>query len=165
MKRKPNVPAYPWYSYIIATMGGIGYAPLPGTFATIVTAYGAWVTHDFVSHHWHVVSGILAIVCFVSLYAINTVLEHEGSRDPSYIVIDEGIATVLMVWALPHNAVWVISAVCIFRFFDSTKYAGLHLVELLDRGWGVLADDIFAALYTLGLIYVFDMIYTSLQYL
>jgi phosphatidylglycerophosphatase A len=79
-----------------------------------------------------------------------------GKRDPGEIVLDEfvvmplcfigwpTIAAVLPGWAAP----WLIyiAAFGLFRLFDITKPLGITKLQDLPGGWGVVFDDVAAAL-------------------
>ena len=87
-----------------------------------------------------------------------------GKRDPGEIVLDEFvvmplcfigwpmIAAVLPGWAEP----WVVygAAFALFRFFDITKPLGIAKLQDLTGGWGVVIDDVAAALATCGTMHV-----------
>ena len=88
-----------------------------------------------------------------------------GRHDPSSVVIDEIIAvpwTILGPWvALGHwPAAWdespqrlvqgwwpeLVAGFVAFRFFDILKPGPIGRIQRLPAGWGVVADDIAAAL-------------------
>lgn len=81
-----------------------------------------------------------------------------GRRDPGEIVLDEfvampfcflgwqAMAAALPGWAAP----WAVflAGFAVFRFFDILKPLGIARLQHLPDGWGVVADDIAAALAT-----------------
>lgn len=81
-----------------------------------------------------------------------------GQRDPGQIVLDEFVAIpfCFMGWptmalALPHWAApWAVflAGFGLFRLFDIWKPLVIGKLQSLPDGWGVVADDIAAALAT-----------------
>ncbi|MCC5025845.1 MAG: phosphatidylglycerophosphatase A [Candidatus Synoicihabitans palmerolidicus] len=81
-----------------------------------------------------------------------------GRRDPGEVVLDEfvvipfcflewrSVAAVLPNWAAP----WVVflAGFALFRLFDILKPLGIGRLQDLPDGWGVVADDVVAALAT-----------------
>jgi phosphatidylglycerophosphatase A len=79
-----------------------------------------------------------------------------GKRDPGEIVLDEfmvmplcfigwpSIALVMPVWAAPWSIYLV--GFGLFRLFDILKPFGIGKLQDLPGGWGVVADDVAAAL-------------------
>lgn len=84
-------------------------------------------------------------------------------RDPGCIVLDEILAVPIagLGWMLGcrqssasvfswENCGWPLGAPAIFilfRFFDIAKPWPINIVQSLPTGWGVMADDVFAAAY------------------
>lgn len=80
-----------------------------------------------------------------------------GQRDPGGVVLDEFVVIPLcfLGWtALPEtwvtNGPWAIflGGFGLFRLFDITKPFGISRLQDLPGGWGVVADDVAAALAT-----------------
>ncbi len=79
-----------------------------------------------------------------------------GRRDPGEVILDEfavmplcfldwrAVVRVLPSWAAPW-AVFV-AGFLLFRLFDITKPFGIRKLEDLPGGWGIVADDVAAAL-------------------
>jgi phosphatidylglycerophosphatase A len=79
-----------------------------------------------------------------------------GEADPSTIVVDEMVAFWLVLVILPTGPHWFalqVVAFVLFRFFDIVKPPP---ISSIDRRWknafGVMADDLVAAFYTLVVI-------------
>lgn len=84
-------------------------------------------------------------------------------HDPAVVVLDEvcGMATVVVClpWTHPTalrspGSVWLlmIAGFVLFRFFDIFKPPPLPLLARLPAGWGIVMDDLGAALYTIGVL-------------
>ncbi len=142
-----------WRVYL-ATLGPVGYMTAPGTMATLMTVpciywlrcalprtqlYGL-LTLDTLLY------GIITLF-FVgySFLVITKVLPHFGQqKDPSAIVLDEVVGTLVTFLLVPLNVQTLIIGVLLFRFFDITKFAGVGYMERFNGAWGVLLDDVLA---------------------
>ncbi len=75
--------------------------------------------------------------------------ETDG-KDPQEITWDE-FTTVPMVYLCApeacHCALWLATGFALHRLFDITKPWPCYLLERLPRGWGIMLDDVVAALY------------------
>lgn len=132
-------------SRIVATVCGIGYAPIaPGTWGSLV-AVGLWYAwHPSVTVQWVVCGIFLAI----GLIASDSVVRSGGAKDPSYVVIDEVAGMWIALIALPQSIPIVVAAFLLFRFFDITKWPPMKQLERLPGGLGIMADDVAAGILT-----------------
>ena len=71
-----------------------------------------------------------------------------GSHDPGCVVLDEviGMAATLFMFDA-WRPLTVVLAFILFRFFDILKPTPVREVERLSHGWGIMTDDLVAALY------------------
>lgn len=70
--------------------------------------------------------------------------------DPPWIVADEILALWLVgIFFPPATAQQAVLAFLLFRFWDITKLWPAVIAEKIPGFWGILADDLVAALYTL----------------
>jgi phosphatidylglycerophosphatase A len=86
-----------------------------------------------------------------------------GRRDPGEVILDEftamplcflgwpALAGMLPSWAAPW-AVFV-AGFLLFRLFDITKPLGIHKLQDLPGGWGIVVDDVAAALATCAVLH------------
>ena len=79
-----------------------------------------------------------------------------GVQDPGQIVIDEIVAFWLVLWlAMPMGLGGQFVAFLLFRFFDAAKPGPVGWADSLFKGfgwkggWGIVFDDLVAALCTL----------------
>lgn len=136
----------------IVTIGGCGLAPVaPGTFGTagamiLLAAVYATLRPDPIL--WNAI-----LVGFTILFSILCVMlapwgiSYFQSKDPGSFVLDEGAGISLTLLALPmpgHVVTWLVAFVA-FRLFDATKPPPVRQLEKLPAGWGILADDLGAA--------------------
>lgn len=72
-----------------------------------------------------------------------------NKKDPSYVVIDEFAGYIVSLLFLPLSWGYIIAAFFLFRIFDIIKPPPLRKLEYsLKGGFGIMADDIGAAVYT-----------------
>ena len=137
---------------------GAGYLPLaPGSWgsAAVVAIYlaVAWA-----SGGWAVclnaTMALLAAGACVACVALGRFSEqHFGKKDPGQNTSDEWAGQALALLAMPMNGDWrhwlIVAGVCffLFRLFDSVKPFPLRRLEKLPLGWGILLDDLGAAVY------------------
>jgi phosphatidylglycerophosphatase A len=77
--------------------------------------------------------------------------EDEGGKDPSFVVIDEIDGMWLTLAGLPPGLHWLWPAAgfVLFRIFDVLKPFPVNRSQALPGGWGIMIDDILAALYSI----------------
>jgi phosphatidylglycerophosphatase A len=143
----------------IALGFGSGLAPrAPGTVGTL-WAWVAFLVLDrwLAGWPWGVV---LVTSVVVGVWACQHTAQGLGSADPGAIVWDEVIGFWLVLWlVLPAGLVGQAVAFALFRYFDAVKPGPVRWADQLfknTRGWrqgfGIIFDDLVAALCTLLLI-------------
>ncbi len=137
------------WRFWVLTSGGLGMAPVaPGTFGTLggvaiavllpPTALGFWL-------------GLVAILLTGGLcVALGSWAEQAwGRKDPGCFVLDEVLGYLIAVVPfLDHGLRAWIAAFVVFRIFDVLKPPPIHRLERLRAGWGVMADDALAGVYS-----------------
>lgn len=143
----------------IALGFGSGLSPIaPGTVGTL-WAWLAFVVLD----RWLDDAGwfsLLLTSALVGWWAITRTLRDLGHADPGEIVWDEVLAFWLVLWlAMPMGFVGQAIAFALFRYFDAAKPGPVRWADRLYKGargaragFGVLFDDLVAALCTLLVI-------------
>ena len=81
-----------------------------------------------------------------------------GEKDPSSVVWDE-FATLPIVFlplAAPFWSNWMVLALgfALHRVFDISKCPPVNLVERMPGGWGIMMDDVVAALYAAACLWI-----------
>lgn len=154
-------------AHAIALGFGSGLAPkAPGTVGTL-WAWLACVVLDgwFDPRQWGVV---IAIAFVVGWWACTTAARHLGDADPGAIVWDEVLAFWIVMWLVtPAGFAAQLTAFVLFRFFDVAKPGPVAWADTVfapkpdatgrlrigwREGFGVLFDDLVAALCTLVVI-------------
>ena len=96
----------------------------------------------------------MAMVFFViGVRACELTGRHLGVADHGAMVWDEVVAFLLIVAIVPRELAWQAAAFAAFRFFDIAKPPPIrHFERRYSGGFGVMLDDVVAALYTLLLL-------------
>ena len=136
-------------AHFVALGFGVGLAPVaPGTFGTLlaipfaVTLYGQVSDAAFVS--------VIAALFVVGVWAAEVTGRNLGVPDHGSIVWDEAVAFLAVLFFVGTNAGSIAVAFLVFRFFDIVKPPPIRQLDrALKNGFGVMADDLVAAGYTL----------------
>jgi len=95
--------------------------------------------------------GVLLAASALGVYSAGRVAPEWG-EDPGRVVIDEGVGFLFAVAFLPPSAGVVIAGFFVFRAFDIVKPPPARQLEALPGGWGIVADDVVAGLYSNAVI-------------
>lgn len=92
--------------------------------------------------------GVIAVLAFASVPICTTAALRLGLKDPGPVVLDEIIALPVAYFLHPvRDPAVLVAGFLLFRFFDILKPPPVHQVERLPGGWGIMADDLVAAVY------------------
>ncbi len=120
----------------------------PGTVGTL----WAWLVF-VVLDRWLDPAGwaaLIAISAVVGVWACGKTAHDLGVADHGAIVWDEVVAFWLVLLFVPAGLAAQFAAFVVFRFFDIVKPPPIrHYDAKLESGFGVMFDDLLAALYTL----------------
>jgi len=143
---------------LICSCFGIGYVPkASGTVAAFVCCC-VWYLLIRFHNNLAIIIGTLAIVA-VGIWSAGKV-ESAWGKDNRRVVIDEWAGMCVSLWFVPLRWQYLVIGFILFRFFDIAKPFYIRKLESLPGGWGVMADDLLAALYTnlvLQLIILFNL--------
>lgn len=159
MKSRRPVPItdepFPLFPKLIATSFGAGFLPVaPGTWGAIVgiilwlplylwcSGIPAWIA-----------TGALVVFFTVAGTWASSVSEKYWGKDPVTACVDETVGQLISLLPLcggPGEAPWwlILVSLALFRFFDIFKPLGIRSMECLPGGFGMMADDILAAIYS-----------------
>ncbi len=130
----------------LATGFGVGRLPLaPATWASLLVALFLYYSARL--EFW-MFGGVILGVTLVGVWASGEA-ERTLGRDASPIVIDEIAGMLLTVWGIPLGArPWIVLGIAflLFRLLDVWKPFPIRQSQRLPGGWGVMVDDILAAL-------------------
>jgi phosphatidylglycerophosphatase A len=148
----PSVAGRTRLAVAIATAGGVGRAPVaPGTAASGLTVAVLWLLAP---------SPLVLAALLVAVLVLGTWAAGEAERalsrgkDPGVIVVDEVAGMTLSVLAVPLTPAAVVTGFLLFRVLDVLKPFPANVSQRLPGGVGVMADDLVAGLYALGLLVV-----------
>lgn len=158
VKRQPSIKfmlAHP--AHFLALGLGSGLSPImPGTAGTLF----GWLCFNLLSTHWPAIftTSVWALVIvvgfFVGVAACDRAGRALGVPDHGAIVWDEIIAIwLVLLLVTPCSFSAELAAVVLFRLFDMIKPPPIRQVERRYKGgFGVMIDDIVAAVFTLLVI-------------
>jgi len=142
---------------LTATALGLGRLPFaPGTWASAGAA-AVYVALGQAPQPWATaVLWVLFGAAFVAGLAVCPWAEGRyGSNDPRPFVLDEVVGLwlvcLLFQWRGPVET--AAAAFVAFRFFDVLKPFPIRKIEKLPGAWGVMLDDIGAAIYSAALLW------------
>ena len=150
-----------WRRWFV-TVGGSGMSPVaPGTFgslaATLILAAIIWICRHTQTPLTPITWNLILVAGILVYGALCVALgewatQYYGRKDPGSCVLDEAAGICLTGLFLPLYAgrreLWALLAIFIaFRIFDILKPPPARQLERLPYGWGILLDDLAAAVY------------------
>jgi phosphatidylglycerophosphatase A len=129
----------------ISTCAGTGFFPIaPGTIGTGVALVFWWF---LLPVQPLIALAIIAFSFFIGVWSAG-IAEEVWGADPGRVNWDEWVGTLITVWFLPKTLFVLIAAFVLFRIFDILKPWPIYCLEKLPDGWGVMADDVMAGIYS-----------------
>ncbi len=142
---------------IAASAFGLGYLPVaPGTWASAAAAALYWLLRRQVGFGAQPIAMLLAAMALgLGLLVAERAEREFGEDDPGHFVLDElagcWLACALFWWQPAwQGALGVLVA---FRIFDVAKPFPIRRLERVPGGWGVMADDLAAGLFTVATLW------------
>jgi phosphatidylglycerophosphatase A len=150
-------------AHALALGFGSGLSPVaPGTVGTL----WAWLVFALLQPHLGAMAWAVVIVVslLVGWWACTVSARHLAVADPGAIVWDEVVAFWIVLWLVTPAGFWAqAAAFALFRFFDAAKPGPVAWADELFKsrrhqpigwrqGFGILFDDLVAALCTLLVI-------------
>jgi len=140
----------------LATLGPIGRnLPAPGTMGSMagVLVYAFLVFAMGISAEWVALCSLPLFILGIPLCSRAEILL--GRNDPGEVIWDEFCVIPLVYLPLSpmwkqsistETFIWLLAGFSLFRVFDITKPSVIRSIQKLPRGWGVMLDDLLAAL-------------------
>lgn len=161
---REEISRFPLWPRLLATSFGAGFLPkAPGTWGAVF-AIVLWLPLYFWCQQ-----PVIFWVTFVAtvLYTIlgtwaSTESEKYWGTDPVVACADETVGQWISLLPLSGIAVtpwWMILiSLALFRFFDIFKPLGIRSMEKFPGGYGMMADDILAGLYSCVILIILNLI-------
>lgn len=136
-------------AYLIAFSGGVGLIPIaPGTMGTLAAFPLFWLLSNYLDPIPFLL--LIDVMFIAGIWACGLSGKALGSPDHGGMVWDETVAFLLVLYFTPVDWAWQLAAFLLFRMFDIAKPQPIRYYEdHLRGGFGVMLDDMLAALLTL----------------
>jgi len=132
---------------VIASVAGIGYLKGGGTIAACIYCI-IWFLFPAGYSSSYLQLAIISVIIAMGVWSSNS-MDTAWGKDSSRVVIDEVAGMAITLLYIPANFIFLLIGLLLFRFFDIVKPLGIKQMEKLPKGWGVMADDILAGIYSL----------------
>jgi phosphatidylglycerophosphatase A len=141
-------------AHFIALGFGLGLVRVaPGTFGTLLAIPLAAALRARGSDG--VFAGAVVALFALGVWAADVTGRDLGVPDHGAIVWDEVVGFLAVLFFVGADAFWIAAAFVVFRFFDIVKPPPIRQLDrALKNGFGVMADDLLAAGYTLVVLAV-----------
>lgn len=147
---------FPLFSKLIATSFGFGFLPVaPGTWGAILAIILWLPLYIWALAAVTVAVTALAVLVFTVLGTwASSVSERYWGPDPVVACVDETVGQWISLLPVVPLCPWweIIVSLALFRFFDIVKPLGIRSMERLPRGYGMMADDILAGIYSAAIL-------------
>ena len=144
---------------VLATGLGAGYFPVASGTAGTVAAIPLFL---IIFHFWGS-TGVLAGAVAAAIVGIPVSSRMEtllGAKDPKPVVIDEIAGFLVTMCGSPPDLIHLSTGFLLFRFFDVTKIQPARWLEkTLPGGYGIVADDIMAGLFSWGVLRAIEWVF------
>ena len=143
----------------ICTVFGLGnFTKMPGTLGSIAGVFLGFILLSFFPIQVVIVFFIFLLT--LSLYAIKIYQKQVGKSDKAEIIIDEVLGQLLVLMFIELEFLQFFCAFILFRFFDILKIFPANIIDKkYSDHYGVIFDDIIAAIQALIIIFVFKFAY------
>lgn len=127
---------------------GAGLSPFaPGTFGSLIGIPLA-LALQLLPSVWQ--AAIWGVLCVVGCFICHRAGRRLGVADHPAIVWDEVCGQAAVLLLAPPGVWWIAASFATFRLFDIAKPWPIHLIDRRwHNGFGVMADDLMAAVYAI----------------
>jgi len=142
-------------AHFIASGFGVGLAPVAqGTFGTLLALPLYWLLAPWLDPVAFLL--LTALLFVLGVWACGVTGRDLGAADHGGMVWDELVGFLLVLFFVPATPAAQAAAFLLFRAFDILKPPPIRWLERgLPGGWGVMADDVMAAFYTLLVVAIY----------
>jgi phosphatidylglycerophosphatase A len=134
---------------------GSGLSPFaPGTMGTLIAVPFVFALRSFgETGFWYA----WVLLFLLGIWLCENVSQKLGVHDHGGIVWDEMVGFWLSAAFVPLQWQWLLAAFVLFRFFDIVKpWPIRQLDRMVGGGFGIMLDDVVAALFTLIILAAFE---------
>lgn len=143
---------------LLVTWFGTGLVPrAPGTFGSLGTLPFAYLLAWGAGPEWSAVALVSAalLVFLAGWWASEVYIRYVHNKDPGQVVIDEVAGQLLTLSVAPLDPVAYAIGFLFFRIADIAKPFPVNWADRrVGGGLGIMIDDILAALYSTGALWV-----------
>ena len=146
----------------IISLFGIGYlSKYQGSIASLVVGFIWYVFILFIQPDIITQLICVTIVIIISVISINGYMLNSEKNDPEEIVIDEACGIIISMLFMNHvssssgfidNFAHLFIALFLFRLLDGLKPSFINRIQISNKPWAILTDDIIAGLITLAVV-------------
>ena len=153
---------FPLLPKMIATSLGVGFLPVaPGTWGAIAGVILWMPLYLWASAgvtFW-VTLGAIVVLTVLGTWA-SGVAERYWGKDPVVACVDETVGQWVSMLPITPLCPWweILLSLLLFRLFDIYKPLGIRATEKLPGGWGMMADDILAGIYSMLIIFAINLL-------
>lgn len=153
---------FPLFPKLIATSFGAGFLPVaPGTWGALV-AIVLWLP----LYIWAapgatmIITVAAALLYFLAGVWASNISERYWGKDPVVACADETVGQWVALIPINGMCPWweILLAFALFRLFDIFKPLGIRYMERFPGGWGMMADDILAGVYSAVIVFILNII-------
>jgi phosphatidylglycerophosphatase A len=94
------------------------------------------------------------LVTLIGIPAATRAARASASKDPQFVVIDEGAGQLIALIAVPLAWKTFLAGFILFRAFDIIKPPPVRQLEKLPEGTGIVLDDVAAGIFALVLMHL-----------
>ena len=143
----------------ICTVFGLGnFTKMPGTLGSVAGVFLGFILLSFFPIQLVMIFFIFLLA--LSLYAIKIYQKQVGKSDKGEIIIDEVLGQLLVLMFIELEFLQLFCAFILFRFFDILKIFPNNIIDRkYSNHYGVIFDDIIAAIQALIVIFIFKFAY------
>lgn len=148
------------FSTLYVTIFNIGNFPFaPGTLGSLFSYIILFFLFNLFDNII-ALSLIFLIIFIISIYIINIYINITKKNDPKEVIIDEFLGCFLIylfIFNFNNLLYFLILSFIIFRFFDIYKIYPINIIQnKIKNSYGIIFDDIFAAIYTIIILKVIN---------
>ena len=154
-------------NFFFVTLFGIGkIKKIPGSFASLFTTLFLFFLFHILNVSPNIILGLVIIIFFLSLYAVNIFIKDLTNKDPKEVVIDEfiGQSIPICLYEIAHDGPKETDQILtsyfimfiLFRIFDIVKpYPVSYYDKNFKNSFGVVMDDVCAGLYVVAVLVLY----------